>query len=123
MLTLIFFLCLAFFSTDQDFSSNTPNNCSGSSVSSKGLGIGISQNGGTSSYLKHLHGATPVIIVAWNNASSNGGKSWADTQLFCISADHVAPGSESGVALTKQMGSTWYLAVLSVAIILLTFTL
>lgn len=80
---------------------------------------------GKKKYLKHLKSVTPVMTVVWNNASSNEGVPWAETRLFCVSADKVVPGSESpsAASLTSQVWSAWYLAMLSGISSLVTFVL
>lgn len=72
-------------------------------------------------YLKYLNGAVPVVTVAWVNASANGGQPWAETRVFCITADNVVPGTISGASSAQRPSR--YLTVVFGAIAMVTFML
>lgn len=72
-------------------------------------------------YLKYLNGAIPVVTVAWVNSSANGGQPWAETRVFCITADNVVPGTISGASFSQRPG--WYLAMVVGATAMVAFML
>jgi hypothetical protein len=66
-------------------------------------------------YSSFYQSVTPVVITAWNKASSNGGIAWADTQLFCITPNKLAAGDVQGLggaSWTSRVWSNWALITL-----------
>lgn len=107
-----------------DLFSKEHQNCSGHSINmgSTALGFPYYGNGkGDKEYLKYLNGAVPVVTVAWVNASANGGQPWAETRVFCITADNVVPGTISGASFLQR--PSWYLVMVFGAVAMVTFML
>lgn len=105
----------------RNISSNSSTDCqNGDLFSISGFKSGTK----LSKHLKNLHSVIPIMVIAWNNASSNpGNKLWSDIWLFCMSTNNIIPRSKSPASYMRLDWSRWYLASFSIIISLLSFTI